>query len=238
MRSLQEAATFLPLQPATFHILLALADDDRHGYAIMQDVADRTDGALKLSAGTLYRSIQRMLEQGLIVEPRGAPRPRTTTSAAATTGSRHSATPWRGPRPSALPTWCAWRVHAGWRRGGPDAVISAAAASLSASFRHEYGEEMAHIFALRLDESSGGLGAVAGCGSRRCSSSSATPPPRMGTSCAQDLRHTRRTLARTPGFTVTAILIVALGVGATTAAFSVTDFVLFRPLPFPSPTAW
>ena len=70
---LQEAATFLPLQPATFHILLALADDDRHGYAIIQDVAERTDGALKLSAGTLYRSIQRMLEQGLIVEPRRRP---------------------------------------------------------------------------------------------------------------------------------------------------------------------
>ena len=71
----QEAATFLPLQPATFHILLALVDGDRHGYAIMQDVADRTNGALKLSAGTLYRSIHRMLEQGLIVEPRRRPAP-------------------------------------------------------------------------------------------------------------------------------------------------------------------
>ena len=58
----------LPLPPATFHILMALADEDRHGYAIIQDVAARTDGDVKLSAGTLYRSIQRMLEQGLIVE--------------------------------------------------------------------------------------------------------------------------------------------------------------------------
>lgn len=58
----------LPLQPATFHILMALADDDRHGYAIIQDVAERTAGAVRLSAGTLYRSIQRMLEDGLIVE--------------------------------------------------------------------------------------------------------------------------------------------------------------------------
>ena len=61
------------LPPATFHILLALADEDRHGYAIIQDVAARTDGELKLSAGTLYRSIQRMLEQGLIVETRDRP---------------------------------------------------------------------------------------------------------------------------------------------------------------------
>jgi DNA-binding PadR family transcriptional regulator len=58
----------LPLPAASFHILVALADGDRHGYAIMQDVAARTEGELRLSPGTLYRSIQRMLEQGLIAE--------------------------------------------------------------------------------------------------------------------------------------------------------------------------
>jgi DNA-binding PadR family transcriptional regulator len=58
----------LPLPPATFHILLALSGDDLHGYAIIQDVAARTGGALRLSAGTLYRSIARMVEQGLITE--------------------------------------------------------------------------------------------------------------------------------------------------------------------------
>jgi DNA-binding PadR family transcriptional regulator len=65
----------LMLQAATFHILLALAEEDRHGYAIIQDVAARTGGELKISAGTLYRSIQRMLEQGLIVETRERPAP-------------------------------------------------------------------------------------------------------------------------------------------------------------------
>jgi DNA-binding PadR family transcriptional regulator len=70
-----DASTFLPLPAATFHILLAVADDDRHGYAIIQDVAARTTGELKLSAGTLYRSVQRMMEQGLIVEPRERPEP-------------------------------------------------------------------------------------------------------------------------------------------------------------------
>jgi DNA-binding PadR family transcriptional regulator len=68
-----EAAALLPLPPATFHILIALADGDRHGYGIMQDVADRTGGDLRLGAGTLYRSIQRMLEQGLVVEVRERP---------------------------------------------------------------------------------------------------------------------------------------------------------------------
>lgn len=63
-----DANTLLPLPPATFHILVALADEDRHGYAIMKDIAARTGGKLTLSAGTLYRSVERMLEQGLIAE--------------------------------------------------------------------------------------------------------------------------------------------------------------------------
>ena len=58
----------LPLPPATFHILLAVANQEAHGYAILQDVAARTDGALQMSAGTLYRSIARMVGQGLITE--------------------------------------------------------------------------------------------------------------------------------------------------------------------------
>lgn len=58
----------LPLPPATFHILVALSDGERHGYAIIQEVEARTDGELRLSAGTLYRSIARLVEQGLISE--------------------------------------------------------------------------------------------------------------------------------------------------------------------------
>lgn len=67
--------SLLPLPSATFHILMALAGGDRHGYAIIQDVAVRTNGELKLSPGTLYRSIQRMLEQGLIIETAERPAP-------------------------------------------------------------------------------------------------------------------------------------------------------------------
>jgi DNA-binding PadR family transcriptional regulator len=70
-----EVDALLPLPAATFHILLALADEDRHGYGIIQDVAARTSGALRLSPGTLYRSIQRMLEQGLVVETTERPAP-------------------------------------------------------------------------------------------------------------------------------------------------------------------
>jgi DNA-binding PadR family transcriptional regulator len=68
--SAADADALLPLHPFTFHILLSLTGADRHGYGIIQDVEARTDGAVRLSAGALYRTIARLLEQGLIVEPR------------------------------------------------------------------------------------------------------------------------------------------------------------------------
>lgn len=68
----------LPLPVAVFHILIALADRDRHGYSIMQDVAARTGGKVRLSAGTLYSSVRRMLEQGLIEELAESPDPSST----------------------------------------------------------------------------------------------------------------------------------------------------------------
>ena len=63
--------SLLPLTPAVFHILLALVGCDRHGYGIMQEVAQRTGGRTKLNPGTLYTTIQRLLEKGLIVELSG-----------------------------------------------------------------------------------------------------------------------------------------------------------------------
>ena len=67
--------SLLPLPPAVFHILMALADEDRHGYAIIQEVLSRTSGEVRLSPGTLYRSIQRMLEDEVIVEISERPAP-------------------------------------------------------------------------------------------------------------------------------------------------------------------
>lgn len=64
----QNPESFLPLTPAMFHILLALADRERHGYHIMQEVDERTEGRVKLGPGTLYGSIKRLLADGLIEE--------------------------------------------------------------------------------------------------------------------------------------------------------------------------
>ena len=65
-------AGLLPLTPAVFHIMLALAEGEAHGYGIMLEVDRITQGALRIGPGTLYRSIQRMLVDGLIVERKEA----------------------------------------------------------------------------------------------------------------------------------------------------------------------
>jgi hypothetical protein len=105
-----------------------------------------------------------------------------------------------------------------------------------ASFRNEYAGEMCSVFERRL----------------RDTSAIAMPALWIGVCCEvlfnamavhldvlrQDLRYTARSLRRTPGFAATAVLVVALGVGANTAAFSLADQVLLRPLPFPIPSSW
>lgn len=58
----------LPLAPATFQILLTLVNEKRHGYAIMKEVADRTEGSVRLGPGTLYGALKRLLENGLVEE--------------------------------------------------------------------------------------------------------------------------------------------------------------------------
>jgi DNA-binding PadR family transcriptional regulator len=74
-RAAADPEAYLPLHRDTFHILVSLADRDRHGYAVMQDVLERTDGALRLSPSSLYLSIRRLLEQHLIEELAERPDP-------------------------------------------------------------------------------------------------------------------------------------------------------------------
>ena len=67
--------SFLPLTPAVFHILLTLADGEAHGYAMMQEVARRSGGSVRLGPGTLYGAISRLLEDGIIEECEQRPDP-------------------------------------------------------------------------------------------------------------------------------------------------------------------
>lgn len=68
----EDVSSFLPLSPATLHILLSLAAEDRHGYGIMQEVARQSDGQYKLGPGTLYDNLQKLMSSGLVEE---APHP-------------------------------------------------------------------------------------------------------------------------------------------------------------------
>ena len=70
-----EPAAYLPLTPAMFQVLVALADGEKHGYAVIKDVARRTDGKVRLRAGTLYTVIRRFVDDGLIQESSVRPDP-------------------------------------------------------------------------------------------------------------------------------------------------------------------
>ncbi len=103
-----------------------------------------------------------------------------------------------------------------------------------ASFRAEYGDELYAVFAVRRAGAHGVFGAIA----TMLIALADIVPSALAVHwdiLRQDLRYTLRALRQAPGFAMTAVLVVALGVGANTAAFSVADFVLIRPLPFPEP---
>jgi DNA-binding PadR family transcriptional regulator len=65
--------SYLPLTPAVFHVLLSLADGEKHGYVISKEIARRTNNEVRLSAGTLYGIIKRLLEDGFIEESEDRP---------------------------------------------------------------------------------------------------------------------------------------------------------------------
>lgn len=102
-----------------------------------------------------------------------------------------------------------------------------------ASFRHEYGEEMARLFAERRRQTSR-LGRISLWLEAIGDAVAAAPAVHLDI-LRQDLRYSRRALAHSPGFSATAIIVMALGIGATTAVFTTVDRVLLRPLPFVEP---
>jgi DNA-binding PadR family transcriptional regulator len=65
---IEEVSSFIPLSPATLHILLSLAGEQMHGYAIMQEVQRQSEGKYKLGPGTLYDNLQKLMDRGLVEE--------------------------------------------------------------------------------------------------------------------------------------------------------------------------
>ena|ERR1035441_1823808 len=75
MKKPPEPDSFLPLKPHWFHVLLSLADEEQHGYGIMQEVLDRTDGKVRLWPATLYGTLKRLMDEDLIAESGDRPAP-------------------------------------------------------------------------------------------------------------------------------------------------------------------
>ena len=230
--------SLLPLPPATFHILLALAE--RRPARLRHHPGGREphDGEVTLSAGTLYRSIQRMLEQGLIVELARASGARTDDERRryyrhhARSGAR-----WRVPRRAALAIWSALARASGSPSG---AAVSVRIYRLllhlyPASFRAEYGEDAARFARRRRRRTGGGaaglwLAAIADVAEQReprardvCGRTCAT---RAQAFRAHRLRADRDRCQRRSAS------------ARRTATFSIADHVLLRPLPFHAPDAW
>ena len=75
MAEIRKVEPMLPLTPAAFHVLLALTEGDIHGYGILKEVTRLTNGAVSLSAGTLYALLRRLVSEGMVVEKEGRPAP-------------------------------------------------------------------------------------------------------------------------------------------------------------------
>ena len=74
-RAFEEVVALLPLKPQDFHILFVLLDGERHGYGMVKEIDRQTDGQVRLEAGNLYRSVRRLIKQGLIAESDRRPAP-------------------------------------------------------------------------------------------------------------------------------------------------------------------
>ena len=75
MNKKRSSASLLPLTPQMFQVLIALADGDKHGYAVIKEVTRRTGGEVTLSAGTLYTIVRRFVQEGVIAETEERPDP-------------------------------------------------------------------------------------------------------------------------------------------------------------------
>jgi DNA-binding PadR family transcriptional regulator len=192
-----------PLPTAVFRILIALADRDRHGYSIMQDVSARRGGGVRLSAGTLYSSIRRMLEQGLVEELAHSPDPSSSDErrryyrltrfgrrAAAAEVKRLKALV-RQARATRAGVGCMSRAIQSYR------ILLHC---YPAAFREEYGNQMRLIFAEQLGEArrSGAVPAEVALWAQAAFDALTVAPKEHWHVILQDLRYALRTTAATP----------------------------------------
>ena len=230
----------LPLTPAMFHVLVAMADGDRHGYAIIKDVAERTSGAVELSTGTLYGILKRVLAEGLAIEGK-RPAARNDDErrryyrltdfgrrvVAAETKRLEAMVECR-PR-NAGPSGVA--VMTGRQPRKTNRLYAFLLRLLPGEFRGDFGDDMAADFADRRAEEP-----PLRLWRRELPALVATALREHLHTLWRDIRYALRLMRRTPGFTAMAVVMLGLGTGANVAVFTVIDAVVLRS-PFPDPDA-
>ena len=239
------------LPPHWFQILLALADEDRHGLGIMSDVLERTDGRMKLWPGMLYRNLSKLVEEGLVVEVDTPPGARA--AAAGRVLSAHAAGPSRlrrrsaaaerlrpGRAPQEASEGLTWPMPGGSLRSSVciRADIASGTPGELARAMHacvdREGQRGVHpsVTAARLVLDAVSASILVRRDLRRSNHLlHLSPGDSLMQSILHDLRYSVRLIARAPLFSVLVIATLALAIGANTAIFSVVNGVLLRSLP-------
>ena len=239
----------LPLTPATLHVLLSLADGGKHGYAIIQEVSERTSGEVQLGAGTLYALVKRLLAGGLVDESDDRPDPsqdderrryyrltpfgRDVAIGGGAQARRRRASGTRGAAVRA--------------RGRAKDIVTdrprsnrrfrVLAALFPGPVREAHGRELQQVWQAQHRAAGAATRARARFWFGAIADVLRGAPLQHVEEFRHDLRYALRALRRTPGFATAAVLTLALGIGATSAVFMVIDAVLLRPLPYRDPSS-